>query len=29
MNPAIVHRLCFEVLKRLALERLRERLWFV
>ncbi len=29
MNPAIVHRLCFEVLKQLALERLRERFWFV
>lgn len=24
MNPAIVHRLCFEALKRAALENLRE-----
>lgn len=29
MSPAIVHRLCFEVLKQLALERYRERLWFL
>jgi len=29
VSPFIVHRLCFEVLKQLALERLRERLWFV
>jgi hypothetical protein len=29
LSPAIVHRLCFEVLKQLALERYRERLWFV